>query len=237
MKILASPSPNCNSRDVHVVDMLVLHYTDMVSAADAIGRLCDPKAEVSAHYLVDEEGAIYRLVDEKLRAWHAGKSYWRGNSNINQRSIGIEIANPGHRFGYRNFPKEQMHSVMELCADILSRHNIPARNIVGHSDIAPMRKKDPGELFNWKMLAENGIGLWPDKDSAKQIKTENQENQENKTAHAIDDAIKKLSTFGYDISDPASTITAFQRHYRQNLLNGKWDDECEQIINNLLYKL
>ncbi len=163
MKIIPCPSPNFNDREGHTIDMLVLHYTGMRSADDARDKLCNAMSDkkVSAHYLVDEDGTIYAMVDESMRAWHAGVSYWRGHTNINQRSIGIEIVNPGHEFGYRPFPKPQMEAVAELCKDILSRRAIPARNVVGHSDVAPERKQDPGELFDWKFLAEHGVGLWP----------------------------------------------------------------------------
>ena len=155
------PSPNFDSREGQEIDMLVLHYTGMKTAQEALDRLCDPAAKVSAHYVVDEDGTVYRLVAEENRAWHAGVSSWRGASNVNQRSIGIEIVNPGHEFGYRAFPKAQMETVAALCKGILSRHAIAARNVVAHSDIAPVRKEDPGELFDWKGLAELGIGLWP----------------------------------------------------------------------------
>src|SRR6185437_9705520 len=165
-KIIQHPSPNCDSRDGQAVDMLVLHYTDMATAKEALERLCDAAAKVSAHYLVEEDGTVHALVPEEMRAWHAGVSHWRGNTNINQRSVGIEIANPGHRLGYRPFPKPQMDAVAKLCKEILSRHDISARNVVAHSDIAPTRKKDPGELFDWKGLAEQGIGLWPAKNAA-----------------------------------------------------------------------
>jgi len=164
MNIIEKLSPNCDSRDGQAIDMLVLHYTGMKSMQEALSRLCDPAAEVSAHYMVDEDGTVYRLVPEEMRAWHAGKApltTWRGYTNVNQRSIGIEIVNPGHEFGYRPFPKVQMESVAQLCKEILARHKIPARNVVAHSDIAPSRKEDPGEKFPWKDLAEKGIGLWP----------------------------------------------------------------------------
>ena len=161
--ITSLPSPNHDSRDGHAIDMLVLHYTGMASAPQALERLCDRDAKVSAHYVVGEDGEIFSLVDEENRAWHAGVSAWRGHTNINQRSIGIEIVNPGHEFGYRAFPKAQMQAVTALCKDIVSRHAIPARNVVAHSDVAPSRKEDPGELFDWKGLAEQGIGLWPEK--------------------------------------------------------------------------
>jgi len=146
---LSFSSPNFDDRKDAPIDMIVLHYTDMVSAHDALVHLCKPESKVSAHYLVDETGEIFQLVDEERRAWHAGESFWRGHSNINSRSIGIEIANPGHTNGYRAFPELQMQSVIELCHGIIARYAIPARNVVGHSDVAFLRKTDPGELFDW----------------------------------------------------------------------------------------
>ena len=142
--------------------MLILHYTGMQTAQEAIDRLRDPAARVSSHYVVDEDGAVLRLVPEERRAWHAGVSYWRGHSGLNGRSIGIEIVNPGHEWGYRDFPVLQLAAVCDLCLAILSRHPIPARNVVAHSDVAPDRKEDPGERFDWRSLAENGVGLWPE---------------------------------------------------------------------------
>src|SRR5579885_1109065 len=160
-------SPNHDSRGeppgpVHRIDTLVLHYTGMPSAAAALDRLCDPAARVSAPYLVEEDGTLWRLVAEDRRAWHAGVSAWEGEGEINARSLGIEIVNPGHEWGYRPFPEAQMRVVEELCRDLVARHAIPATRIVGHSDIAPERKADPGELFDWPRLARAGIGLWPE---------------------------------------------------------------------------
>lgn len=216
MKLIQTPSPNCNNREGQPVDMLVLHYTGMKSGANALDRMCDKTAEVSAHYMVEEDGRIFQLVDESMRAWHAGKSYWRGHNNINQRSIGIEIVNPGHEFGYRDFPEVQMQSVIWLCKEILSRHPIPARNVVAHSDVAPQRKEDPGEKFPWKQLAEEGIGLWP---------------IPGVTEKAV---AEQLAGYGYDIADLPKAITAFQRHFRPKLLNESWDDECAGILASLL---
>jgi N-acetylmuramoyl-L-alanine amidase len=144
------------------IDTIVLHYTGMADAASAIGRLCDPRAAVSAHYVVEEDGNVWRLVEEEMRAFHAGVSYWRGHTALNGRSIGVEIVNPGHEFGYRGFPRVQMEAVLELCLGIQARHPIEARNVVAHSDVAPDRKQDPGELFDWRFLAEGGVGLWPE---------------------------------------------------------------------------
>ncbi len=156
------PSPNQDARPENVpIDTIVLHYTGMRSAREAIERLRDPAARVSSHYVVDEDGAVLRLVAEERRAWHAGVSYWRGHRGLNDRSIGIEIVNPGHEWGYRNFPVLQLAAVCDLCLAIFSRHPIPQRNVVAHSDISPDRKEDPGEKFDWEQLALSGVGLWP----------------------------------------------------------------------------
>lgn len=197
---------------------MILHYTGMESASLALHRLCDACAKVSAHYMVDEDGTVFNLVDENDRAWHAGVSCWRGNSNINQRSIGIEIVNPGHEFGYRPFPEAQMQAVRELCGDILTRHKIPARNIIGHSDVAPARKQDPGELFDWKFLARHGIGLFPAPIESSVI------------CHPS----SALQEYGYDASNLHQTIIAFQRHFRQNNISGEWDGECAKLLAALL---
>jgi N-acetylmuramoyl-L-alanine amidase len=141
--------------------LLLLHYTGMRSAEEALERLCDPHSEVSAHYLIEETGEIHSLVPEDRRAWHAGKAYWAGESDINSASIGIEIVNPGHEFGYRAFPEHQITSLVRLSQGILKRYNIPPSRVLGHSDVAPGRKADPGELFPWERLAQAGVGLWP----------------------------------------------------------------------------
>ena len=200
-------SPNYDARpDGAVIDMLVLHYTGMQSAQAALGRLCDPAARVSSHYVVEEDGRIHALVPEAVRAWHAGVSNWRGRTELNAFSVGIEIVNPGHEWGYRPFPALQMAAVCELCLGILSRHPIPPRNVVGHSDIAPSRKQDPGELFDWPGLAANGVGLWPGADDA-----------------PSDDVDAALTAIGYG-PDPAA-LTAFQRHWRPTGVTGVADDE------------
>src|SRR4051812_42351812 len=163
MQRVAAPSPNFDARGPGTpVDILLLHYTGMQSGAAAVQRLCDPDAKVSAHYTVDEDGTVYAHVPEAKRAWHAGVSYWAGARDINARSIGIEIVNPGHEFGYRSFPDAQIEAVMSLSLDILSRHAVPPERVLGHSDVAPARKIDPGELFPWRALALAGIGLWPE---------------------------------------------------------------------------
>lgn len=217
--ITKKSSPNFDSRDGQEIDMLVLHYTGMKSGEAALARLCDAAAKVSAHYMVTEDGTILQLVDENERAWHAGMSYWRGNSNINQRSIGIEIVNNGHEYGYQPFPEVQMEAVTKLCRGIITRHKIPARNVVGHSDVAPTRKQDPGELFDWKLLASKGIGLFP-----------NNTNSSSVICHPS----SALKDYGYDLTDPEKAIIAFQRHFRPQNLSGIWDDECAKLLAALL---
>lgn len=209
LRVRAAPSPNHDARpDGTPIDTLVLHYTGMRSAAEAIDRLRDPASRVSAHYVVEEDGTIWRLVDETRRAWHAGVSYWRGREALNGRSIGIEIVNPGHEWGYRPFPALQMAAVCDLCLGILARHPIAARDVVGHSDIAPDRKQDPGELFDWEGLAAQGVGLWPTAvDSA-----------------GTEDVETLLTTIGYRPDLPrALRLTAFQRHWRPGGVAGERD--------------
>lgn len=217
--MIERPSPNFNGRpDGAAIDMLVLHYTGMPLAEDALARLCDPAAEVSAHYLIDEGGSIHALVPETRRAWHAGVSFWRGASDINGRSIGIELANPGHDFGYRPFPEAQMTALTDLATDILTRHPIPARNVVGHSDIAPRRKIDPGEMFDWRRLAAAGIGLWPSG------------NPGNRAAGPEGEAETLLAAIGYETVDRAVSLSAFQRRYRPSCFDGHADAETLALL-------
>ena len=151
-------SPNRNDRQLPI-SMVVLHYTGMRTAGEALARLCDPSSQVSAHYLIDEDGTVTNLVPEEKRAWHAGKAYWRGITDVNSASIGIELVNPGHEFGYRPFPEPQMDALLPLLADIMDRHDIARANVVGHSDVAPARKIDPGEYFDWARLGQLGLAL------------------------------------------------------------------------------
>lgn len=216
--MISRPSPNFGERkDDAPIDMLVLHYTDMLCAEDALQRMCDPETEVSAHYLIDEAGDIYQLVDEEKRAWHAGLSYWRGASDVNSRSIGIELANPGHTNGLQPYPTVQMNSLISLSVDILSRHPISPRNVIGHSDIAPGRKQDPGHLFDWQKLADNGIGLWPGYGEV----------------ISLDLLPRMLKQIGYEAGD-ADTIEAFQRHYRPSSIDGVADQETAALAAGLL---
>lgn len=163
MQIVERPSPNHNARPGgRAPDMLVLHYTGMRTAAEALDRLCDPAAQVSAHYTVDEDGTVYAHVAEDRRAWHAGVACWQGETDVNGLSIGIEIVNPGHEFGYRSFPEAQMQAVLALSQAVVERYRIRPLRVVGHSDVAPERKTDPGELFDWPLLAAAGVSYWPD---------------------------------------------------------------------------
>ena len=163
LRFVDRPSPNFDQRvGVKQPDILLLHYTGMQSCEAAVTRLTDPEARVSSHYTIDEDGTVYVHVAEDKRAWHAGISSWRGQSDINSRSIGIEIVNPGHEFGYRAFPEAQIEAVIALSQKVVAQHEIPARNVIAHSDVAPGRKTDPGELFPWRRLAEAGVGVWID---------------------------------------------------------------------------
>jgi N-acetylmuramoyl-L-alanine amidase len=220
------PSPNHDGRPTNFpIDTLILHYTGMRSAREALDRLRDPVARVSSHYVVDEDGSVLRLVPEERRAWHAGVSWWRGHTELNGRSIGIEIVNPGHEWGYRDFPVLQLAVVCDLCLAILSRHAIPARNIVAHSDVAPDRKEDPGEKFDWHGLAQNGVGLWPrdvpDVGTTGAVRD----------AGSLRDVRAALAEIGYRVTpegalDPAlaAVLRAFQRHWRPEAITGQADD-------------
>ena len=226
MKLRDRPSPNFDARPgAGTVEMLILHYTGMRTAGEALDRLCDPAAKVSAHYLIEEEGAVWRLVDEAQRAWHAGVSRWRDCRDINALSIGIELVNPGHEFGYRAFPEAQMQALEELAQGILKRHTIPPRAVLGHSDVAPQRKQDPGELFDWPRLARAGIGLWPDFSAEAPVPATTLEIQEG------------LRAIGYDcplsdaLDEPTqAVVAAFQRHFRPARCDGTPDAETAALI-------
>jgi N-acetylmuramoyl-L-alanine amidase len=219
--IIETPSPNFDERTLPV-SIIVLHYTGMPDANGAIQRLTDPAAKVSAHYLIAEDGQIVRMVAENKRAWHAGKSYWRGITDVNSASIGIEIVNPGHEFGYRPFPVAQIDALIALMKTITLRYRITRGNIVGHSDIAPARKDDPGELFPWERLARLRLALpSPTKNLM--------------DPHWTDGGfLLALERFGYDVTDAKAAIIAFQRRYRPNSLDGIVDGECRSKLLALL---
>ena len=225
------PSPNHDARPSdQAVDILLLHYTGMRSAGEALERLCDPAAKVSAHYMIDEDGTVLRLVPEARRAWHAGVASWAGATDINARSIGIELVNPGHEFGYRAFPEPQMAALETLAQGILARHPIAPCRVLAHSDVAPMRKEDPGELFDWARLAKAGIGLWP---GDAQIV--------GGMAEDIPRLQADLARYGYDVPrtgvfDPATraAVVAFQRHFRPLLVDGVADLGTVMRLTELL---
>lgn len=212
------PSLNHDDRDGAAIDMLVLHYTGMKTAQAALERLCDPAAKVSAHYTVDEDGTVYAHVPEAQRAWHAGISSWAGAGDINARSIGIEMVNPGHEFGYRDFTDAQIEALITLCHGILLRHPIPSARVLGHSDVAPARKEDPGERFPWERLAKAGIGLWP------------------KPEGYVPSSY--LQKYGYDPDVPSEkVVAAFQRHFRPSHITSTWDDGSGAALAALLAML
>lgn len=211
--MIEHPSPNFGPRVGNgPIDMLVLHYTELETTQVSLERLCDPAAEVSAHYLIDEDGQVFRLVDEQHRAWHAGLSYWRGITDVNSRSIGVELQNRGHDGGLPEFAEPQIHSLIDLCAGILERHPIPPVGILGHSDIAPDRKKDPGEKFPWQRLANAGIGVFPSTD--------------NKGCEASLDEL--LTEIGYD-PEARGRIAAFQRRFCPSAITNHEDANCAAL--------
>ena len=216
-----TPSPNWNERELPIT-MVVLHYTGMQTGAEALERMCDAKAQVSAHYMIDEDGTVHRLVAEENRAWHAGRSYWRGVTDINSASVGIELVNPGHEWGYRPFPEVQMAALLPLLADLVQRHDVPRANVVGHSDIASARKDDPGELFDWDLLAAHRLAL-------KTPRVSRPSPFENDGAFFLG-----LERWGYDISDTAAAMRAFQRRWRPHIIDGLVDGECSAILFSLL---
>jgi N-acetylmuramoyl-L-alanine amidase len=235
MNVIEAPSPNFDPR-TEPPSILVLHYTGMPTGEEALARLRDPEAAVSSHYLVEEDGRIFRLVPEERRAWHAGVSYWRGRRNINGQSIGVEIVNPGHEFGYRPFPEAQVAAVIGLVGDIRGRWIIEDRDIVGHSDVAPARKEDPGELFPWKRLAEAGHGIWAEAPAAPGAPVG--EGEEGAAVFALQAGFTRL---GYDLpptgrfeADTTAVVRAFQRHWRPATVDGIADGETRGTLIALL---
>lgn len=229
--MIETPSPNYDPRpDGGPIDILLLHYTGMQSAEAALERLTDPAAKVSAHYLIDEDGSCYRLVPEERRAWHAGVASWGGATDINARSIGIELVNPGHQFGYRPFPAPQMAALVALCREILDRHpEITPARVLAHSDVAPDRKEDPGELFDWRMLAQNGIGLWPEAADAA---------VREKVPMSFEEATRLLARIGYSLPESPvmtlearSVLIAFQRRWMGTNLTGALTPETARRLH------
>jgi N-acetylmuramoyl-L-alanine amidase len=221
-------SPNFDDRPPGgTVDALILHYTGMPSAAGALDRLCDPDAKVSAHYLIDEDGSVVQLVPEARRAWHAGVSEWQGRARLNDCSIGIELVNPGHEWGYRPFTEAQYHACIALCRAILARWPIPPGRVLAHSDVAPARKQDPGELFDWSRLAAAGIGLWPQPGAG--------------APRSVGQLQSELARLGYGVAssgrlDEATrlVVAAFQRRFRPTRVDGRPDRTTRARLDGLL---
>ena len=234
-------SPNHDARVAgKSTDILLLHYTGMLSAESALGWLTDPASRVSAHYLVVEDGRIACLVDENRRAWHAGRSFWAGETNINARSIGVEIANPGHKFGYRRYPEAQIEAVIALCRDIVARHAMAPQRVLAHSDVAPLRKDDPGELFPWDRLNAGGIGHWV----APAAIADGPVLKRGDGGEAVAALKERFRQYGYGIgnqpgfdAETEAVVRAFQRHFRPARVDGVADTSTTGTLDKLLAAL
>jgi N-acetylmuramoyl-L-alanine amidase len=237
--IINSPNFDRKRRSNKSIKFLIIHYTGMQSEVESIIRLCSSKSKVSSHFLINQKGKIYRLVQDNQIAWHAGKSCWGKYKNLNKNSIGIELVNKGHKFGYTNFKKKQLSSLIKVCRNLVTKYKIKKQNIIGHSDIAPLRKIDPGEKFPWKQLAKRKIGIWHNlkPNFLKNFRKIKILTKQDKAKFA-----KNLNSIGYCFSNNkkssiSKTVKAFQRHYRQELINGLMDKECLIIAENLSKKL
>jgi N-acetylmuramoyl-L-alanine amidase len=235
MHFIDAPSPNFDARTAPP-NMIVLHYTGMPTGEEALARLRDPVSRVSSHYLVEEDGRIFKLVPEERRAWHAGVSFWKGEQSLNGASIGVEVVNPGHEWGYRPFPAAQVAAVIALLSDIRSRWSVPNNRILGHSDIAPARKEDPGELFPWAQLAAAGHGLWVDPTASPGAPLG--KGDEGTGVFALQAGLTRLGyesppSGQYD-DETALIVTAFQRHWRQTRVDGVADGETRARLVALL---
>lgn len=233
------PSPNHGERrGVTRPDMLLLHYTGMATAEGALERLCQPGSGVSAHYFVFEDGRLVQCVPEARRAWHAGEASWAGEADINSRSVGVEIVNPGHAINYTDFPDAQIATVIALARDILARQPIPPHRVLGHSDVAPLRKDDPGEKFPWARLAAAGVGVWVDPvpvaDAGHSLATGDEGDQ-------VRELQRRLAAYGYGLDvtgrydgKTAAVVTAFQRHFRPLRADGVADRSTQETLAKLL---
>ena len=234
-----SPNFNSKKRIFKQIKFIIFHYTGMKNESDAINRLTNIQSEVSCHYLIKNNGEIIKMVPELYIAWHAGKSSWKNHKSLNQNSIGIEITNPGHEFDYKKFSKKQISSLLKISNFLIKKYRISPKNILGHSDIAPQRKKDPGEKFPWKHLSKNKIGIWHT------LKKQELNNNRNLKINKIEKSFffNNLFKIGYSSKIPKNlskiryftdVVKAFQRRFRQELINGKIDRECLLISKNLL---
>jgi N-acetylmuramoyl-L-alanine amidase len=233
-------SPNHGLRRQSAPDAIILHYTGMVSAEAALARLCDPAAEVSSHYLIFEDGRIHQLVPEARRAWHAGASFWAGKKDMNSVSIGIELANGGHDFGAPPFAPAQIEAAIALCTDITARRNIPSQRVLGHSDIAPVRKIDPGEAFPWPIFAKAGVGHFVEPAPV----GDDPPLQRGSAGAAVEALQQMLALYGYDIAVTSfydakteGVVAAFQRHFRPACVDGKADLSTLSTLQALLAAL
>jgi N-acetylmuramoyl-L-alanine amidase len=235
MQLIDAPSPNFDAR-TGPPDMIVVHYTGMPTGPEALARLRDPEAKVSSHYLIEEDGRVFALVAEERRAWHAGVSFWQGERNVNGTSIGIELVNPGHEWGYRAYPEEQIIALIALIGDIRGRWNVTNDRIVGHSDIAPSRKDDPGEMFPWARLALAGHGLWVEPPPAPGAPLA--VGDEGTGVFALQAGLTRLGyecpPSGHFDEDTKTVITAFQRHWRPAQVDGVADGETRARLVHLL---
>ena len=241
LKTILNYSPNFNSkkRNLKQIKFIIFHYTGMQKESAAIKRLTSIQSEVSCHYLIKNNGEIIKIVPDLFIAWHAGKSSWKNYKSLNQNSIGIEITNPGHEFGYKKFSKKQILTLLKLSKFLIKKYKISCKNILGHSDIAPQRKKDPGEKFPWEYLSKKGIGVWHTLKKQELIK-----NRRLKTSKIEKEFFfNNLFKIGYSNKTPKDlnkdrylrdVAKAFQRRFRQELINGKIDRECLLINKNLL---
>ena len=232
-----SPSPNFGDRRGKTIDALILHYTGLGSGGQALAHLCNPASEVSCHYFVWEDGLIDQLVAEHHRAWHAGRSFWFGETDMNAVSIGVELVNPGHRGGHLPYPPAQIDAAIALCRDICERHAIPAHRVLAHSDIAPERKIDPGEWFPWKVLADAGLGRWIPPAPLVEGKTF----QYGDDGQDILTLQSKLWAFGFGVprsgtfcADTETIVAAFQRHHRPARVDGRADESTRATLDALL---
>ena len=243
IKTIKNYSPNFNTtkRNRKQIKFIVFHYTGMKKESDAIDRLTNIQSEVSSHYLIKNNGNIVTLVPDLYIAWHAGESSWKNYKSLNTSSIGIEIINPGHEFGYKAFSKEQISSLLKLSKFLIKKYNISSNHILGHSDISPDRKKDPGEMFPWKYLSKNKVGLWHTLKRQELIKNRNFKTSQIEKEFFLNNLFK----IGYSKKIPRDSskdrhlkdvTKAFQRRFRQELVNDKIDQECLLISENLLKK-